>query len=190
MGFWGIPVSISSVATNPVDTDVSTVDTIHKMIAIARTSSSDSSVVHEVNTLLSNLHSNPSKREIARAIYLWIKSHVKFEEDEKILASQLGYEDVHQELLISPPVLLSMPKRMGDCDDFSMLAASMLLAAQIPCGFVTIAVDKNEPNRFSHVFVKCYLTDEGNAVNFDCSHGTHLGWMYKGPIYRYLEWKI
>ena len=187
--YWGMPVSIVSAVTDPIDTDRSTVETIQQMIALARSSASDPLITSIVNELLLSLPKNPSHKELARAIYYFVKRKVTFVEDEEILAKQLGYTDLAHELLISPTVLLRMPRPMGDCDDFSMLVASLLCAAQIPVRFVAIAVDPNEQFRFSHVYTRAYLADEDRWIALDCSHGSMLGWEKKEK-YRIAEFNV
>jgi hypothetical protein len=189
-GFWGLPIRLESRLTNPTNSDISTLDTIHQMIALAKTSATIPQVCYVVNSCLSNIRSNPSKRDIARAIWWWVKNHVKFCEDEDIVENKLGYADPNQELLISPAVLLSMPTPMGDCDDFSVLVASLLLCAHIPCWFVTVAVDDTTPERFSHVYVRAYLDDEGQYMAMDCSHGGVPGWETQRKVYRRQEWLV
>jgi transglutaminase-like putative cysteine protease len=186
MGYWGAPLLYHAVPTNPTNTDVSTVDTVRQMIVLARGASTSSRVIQAVSQILKSPNQQP--KELARAIYWWVKSHIKFVEDEPILARELGYTDVHQELLISPDRLLQMPTPMGDCDDFAMLTASMLLASGIPAKFVTIASDPDEPFRFSHVYAMANIP--GGWIGMDTSHGAQLGWEYRGTVYRRAEWIV
>ena len=177
-----------AVPTNPVDTDISTVDTIHQMIAIAKISSHSLLIASVIDSLLRTLPRHLSNTDLARAIFWWIKNHVRFESDEAILASQLGYKDPNQELLIPADTLLSMPIPMGDCDDFSMLGASFMLACHIPVWFVAVAVDPNEPNRFSHVY--CKILVDNIVVPFDSSHGPTFGWETRKDVFRRMEWEV
>ena len=188
VGFWGVPINVQSVLTNPMDTDVSTRDTIQRMIQIAKVSSQSPKVIEILDSLIRDLPRNPTQTDLARKVYWWIKNHVKFEEDESILANQLGYADPNQELLIPADTLLSMPQPMGDCDDFSMLAASFMVAAKIPVWFVAVAVDETEPWRFSHVY--CAVLVDNAVVPFDASHGSHLGWETKRHVFRREEWLV
>jgi hypothetical protein len=191
VGFWGLPIRLDIRPTDPINTDVSTVETIHQMIAIARLSATLPVIHSVVDSCLKTISSNPSKRDLARAIWWFVKKTVTFCQDEDILANEMGYEnDPNQELLIPPMTLLAMPVPMGDCDDFSTLMASILKCAQIPCWFVTIAVDEMEPERFSHVFVKCYLEDEGQFMSMDASHGNVPGWETQRQVYRRMEWLV
>lgn len=190
MSFWGTQINLNRVATNPNDSDVSTADTVHQMIALVRSCAYSPQITAIVNTLLRSLPQNPTNRDLVRAIYWFVKRTVKFTEDEDTLYNQLGYKDVHQELLIHPLVLLAMPQPSGDCDDFSMLCATLLVGSQIPCAFVTICADKSEPWRWSHVYVQAYLNDEKRWVTLDCSHGSQLGWEYSKEVFRKAIWKI
>lgn len=190
MGFWGIPVHIQSQASNPQDTDVSTAQTIHQMIALAKSSSTSPQIASIVNQCIASANSK-SHRDLVRAIFWWIKSHIQFVEDETIMAGVLGVDPAHldQELLIEPWVLVSMPQPMGDCDDFSTLLAACLVAAHLPCWFVTIACDPELPFKFGHVYVKVYLPDEGVTQYLDCSHGPIPGWE-QDKYFRKAEWRI
>lgn len=189
MGFWGSPIQLDVRPTNPMDTDVSTVDTLQQMKALAIESAPSPLIASVLNTcLVSTAKRNPSNREIARAIWWWVKNHVRFERDEVILARELGYEkDPNQELLIVPTTLIMMPTPMGDCDDFAMLTGALCLCAHIPYWYVAIAEDENEPNRFSHVYGKCYLPDEQRFMNMDVSFGTTPGWETSRTQYRRAE---
>ena len=143
-----------------------------------------------VDDCLSTLPVKFTKRDLARAIWWWVKGHVTFCQDEEIVANELGYKDPNQELLIPPITLLQMPTPMGDCDDFSLLTASLLKCAHIPCWYVAIAVDEMEPDRFSHVYIRAYLDDEEQMMAMDVSHGRVPGWETQRKIYRKMEWMI
>jgi len=82
---------------------------------------------------------------------------------------------------------LPVPVAQGDCDDYSMLAASMLLAEGIPCAFVTVAADSRDPSQFSHVYV---VSRRGGArIPIDASHGPSVGWETP-EFYRRSEWPV
>jgi hypothetical protein len=188
VGFWGVPIAVQSRPTDPINTDVSTVDTIQQMMALARVSSHSSKITSIVDSLIRNLPKKPSQLDLVRAIYWWIKNHIAFKQDEEILGEHLGYQDVNQELLIAPDLLLSMPNPTGDCDDFSVLAASFMLACKIPVWFVAVAVDQEQPKRYSHVY--CKVLADGEIIPFDASHGTTLGWETKQRVFRRMEWLV
>ena len=189
-GFFGRPIQLDGRATDPFNSDTSTADTLRQMIGIANVSAKDPLIASVVDSCLVNLSSHPSKRSIARAIWWWVKNHVTFIEDEEIVAKELGFQDPNQELLIPPITLLHMPQPTGDCDDFSLLTASLLKCAHIPCWFVAIAVDEVERFRFSHVYVRCYLDDEQTYMAMDTSHGSVPGWETSRRTFRKIEWAV
>lgn len=128
-----------------------------------------------------------SDREKAHAIFRWIKRNVKFVKDSSIIEKGPKLVDT-DEALIAPDRLLTMPKPQGDCDDFTQLASAMLWNAGIENSIVTIAADREEPQRFSHVYNQVSLRGVGE-VPFDSSHGKELGW--EAPVYfRKKVWKI
>jgi transglutaminase-like putative cysteine protease len=124
---------------------------------------------------------------LIRAIFWYVKRKIRFRLDEDIVYNELGEQDWNQELLIDPGLMLSMPNPEGDCDDFSLLCASMLCAAHIKCTYVTIAADPEMPQRFSHIYVAAYV--KSCRVPMDCSHGNLLGWE-TGKVYRKVEWDV
>ena len=92
-----------------------------------------------------------------------------------------------KELLIAPHALLSMPNPQGDCDDFSMLVATFLIAAGLRASFITICADPQDPDKWSHVYVKAYWN--GGSMYMDASHGEYPGWEY-GAWIKKREWNI
>jgi hypothetical protein len=110
-----------------------------------------------------------SQRDLASAIFYWVRGNVQFVEDETLMYEQLGVEPLHldKELLIVPPVLLAMPVPMGDCDDYSLLVASMLLCAGMRPYFVTVAAEEDDVRKFSHIYVCVCLSDEGTHMCLD-----------------------
>lgn len=190
---WTIPVSITETRTTPNDNHQSTIDTLRVMQSLARDAATSPAITRVVDSLIDKLRSNnPSKLELARLIYYWVKDRVRFKEDEQT-ALEIGYS--HQwmrhrfgiDLLIHPVALLSMRSPMGDCDDFSMLIAALLVAANIPCVFEVIAANEREPLDWSHVYVLANVN--GGWLPMDASHGTVLGWETR-TRFREMEWSI
>lgn len=188
MNFWGTPVQIVTMPTSPVDNDRSTLETIHQMIAIAGVCARDQRIHAIADNLIRSLPNKPTETDLARAIFWWIKNRVEFREDESILSREMGYSDPNQELLISPIALLAMPQPQGDCDDFSMLVATLCLATGIHCWYVTVAVDEESPNRWSHVYVQAMV--DGHRITLDASHGSCPGWETRRTKYRRAEWFV
>lgn len=126
-------------------------------------------------------------------IWRYVRSRVRFVQDE-VLATpfQRWYLDYIVETLIRPRDLLSLPVPVarGDCDDYSMLVASMALAMGYDnVRYVTVAADERDPQQFSHVYVAVY--HDGGRFVIDASHGLYPGWEVSGPgVYRKTEWPV
>lgn len=112
--------------------------------------------------------------EVISRVFTYIKQHVTFVEDDSQLA-EIFQVRKSRELLITPPVLLSMREPQGDCDDFSMLCCAMLMACGVSCHFITVAADRAQPMKYSHVYCLA-VTSDGREIPLDCSHGKYAGW--------------
>lgn len=113
-------------------------------------------------------------RAIAGAAFWWCKVYVRFVHHEFIIRQRLG-ESGHLQGLISPDVLVRMNNPEGDCAIFSECVAAFLTALGVPCEFVTVAVNPNEPQIFSHVYLYAVMPD-GSRLPLDASHGLYPGW--------------
>lgn len=177
------PFTVSSIATEPNNPDIQTADTIQRMRQIVKESISSPIVISATHQAL-GLDQHP-----VNAIYQFIKQNVTFSEDHEVVKRLFGQSQVTpfgEDLLITPQALISQIKQ-GDCDDFSMLAASMLAVAGIQSKFVTIAADNSLPDVFSHVYV---IANDGRGwIPFDASHGKYLGWEYQNAT-RKQYWNI
>jgi predicted transglutaminase-like cysteine proteinase len=182
-----IPISTYVYPTNPNDTDVSTADTIKVIKDLAKEYSSSVCITQAVNDATRNLSNYSKDRVIVRCVYYWIRKRIKFITDEE---NEEGYfkNPIHplgSEVLVCPDLLLKTG--MGDCDDFSLLLGAMLLNLGFMIKFVTVAADRNDPNKFSHIFLKTFLADEGSWIHLDASHGCLPGWRAT-DYYRIQEW--
>jgi hypothetical protein len=149
---------------------VVTEQTVRKMCEHIRAGVADPIVKNVAAQCVGKL-SKPADR--LSSIWFWVKSHIKFTQDD-VQIRRLFNEGDHFELLISPPVLLRMKKREGDCDDFTMLVLALATLAGFECGIVTLACDRRRPGEYSHVYGCAALP--GVLVPLDCSHGKHPGW--------------
>lgn len=163
------PVLISELQADLADSDVSTAQTVNAMAAHIRAALSDPVVQRVALTLAGG-----SRRETAARVWAWIKQNVRFVSDEEQLERLLGRAD-ELELLISPPVLLRARVRQGDCDDFTMLACSLLLSLGCPALIKTFKCERSDPGRWSHVCAAAVLED-GAVFPVDASHGDYAGW--------------
>jgi len=111
---------------------------------------------------------------LAESCWWWLKHAIKFVHHQKLLRAWLGKADELQ-LLISPDVLLKMEQPKGDCAVFTCLICAMLDALGVPWEIVTVAVDPNQPEIFSHVYPRAVL-ESGMRLALDASHGKYPGW--------------
>lgn len=173
--------------TNPFDSDVSAADTVAWLHALAQRYSHDPLVISAVQDTLQQAGADASDESQLRAVYYWIKTHVRFAEDEDILRS-LGADRLDKELIITPDLLLKMPEPMGDCDDLTLLIISMVAALGMEYRMVTVAAESNEPWRLSHIYPIVFDRDRGCWFAMDAGvNGKWPGWEAK-EIYRRLEW--
>lgn len=116
--------------------------------------------------------------DLCRSIYTWARSHVRFELDD-VKSEGAGFGSGN-EVLVRPVDLLRMFDPSEDCDGFSMLVVSMLLAARNMFGvdlrpsFCTLATQAQAPTEFTHVYVWVDVPGAGFAM--DASHGPSFGW--------------
>lgn len=85
---------------------------------------------------------------VAGALQNWVRSNIRYTQDV-----------LNVETLQSPDYTLQ--EGYGDCDDQSMLVASLLLAVSIPAGYCAVGTN-GEP--FSHVFAVAILRQHTQIV--------------------------
>jgi transglutaminase-like putative cysteine protease len=130
-----------------------------------------------------------------QAIFNYVKNRVRFVGDN-VTASpfQVNTTIPIVETLVRPRDLSVMCSgggqcsRAGDCDDFSMYGASLLLALGRDVRFVTVAADPSQPGIYSHVYVVVYRED-GTRLPMDLSHGPYPGWEVQ-QVTRREEWSM
>jgi hypothetical protein len=160
---FGGPVRVEKIPTNPYDSDVSTYATLQKLRRHAHNFADHPAVLNALTAACRAMPGSSSDRELAGAIFHFVRGTVTFCDDEALLFQVLGipYDQLDKELLIVPAVLLAMPHPMGDCDDYSLLISSMALAAGLEPYYVTVAADPAQGYRkFSHIYVAIKLSDE------------------------------
>lgn len=87
----------------------------------------------------------------AKAIYHWMLRNVKWERDPD-----------GKEMLRSP--IVTLDRRIGDCDDHAILIGSLLKSIGMPVRIVLIASRSFRPDIFNHVFVETFVPVEGKAT--------------------------
>jgi hypothetical protein len=143
-----------------------TAQTVERMQAHVALAIGHPTVVEACRNATAGLPRDASPRDIVEAVFAWVRRNITFRNDPP--------ED---ELLIDPRVLLELPRgrRLGDCDDFSMLGAAMLGTLGFRSRVVTIKADDRDPSHWSHVYLEVFLPN-GERVPFDSSHGLEAGW--------------
>ncbi len=181
--FSGLPVRIAA-AKRPDDDEAATAQTIVLMSAYAAEDSRHPWI--RAAALDATGQATDQRAQLA-AIHRWIRGRVRFVEDSELSRPFSSTPDA-DEVLVRPADLLAMPRPAGDCDDFSMLTAAMLLTLGIRPEYVTIAADPKAPHLYTHVYVVAHLAD-GTAVAMDTSHGSAPGWQAPAAG-KYRAWKI
>ncbi|MCX6596628.1 MAG: hypothetical protein NTV70_09705 [Acidobacteria bacterium] len=156
------------------DDDMQTATTLQTMAALTREDSTSPTLQRIAAQIAARATTAAEK---ANAVFSWVKSRVRFVTDEALVSGIMDRAD-EREVLVRPVDLLAMQDPRGDCDDFSMLAASLLLALGVPAFFKTVAAGR-DPHTFSHVYVVALVN--GELVPLDCSHGPRFGWEVATP---------
>lgn len=164
---WTGPVQLS-LAALPGESDEQTAATVAAMRRLAI----EDSRSPQIRDLAGRLPF-ASGRDYANAVYAHVRRLVRFRRDDAAARELPRGADVI-EVLIRPVDLVRMREPVGDCDDFAMLAAALLLARGVACSFATVAADTGDCSRYSHVYVVAH-TDAGD-VAIDASHGPYAGW--------------
>jgi hypothetical protein len=184
-----------SVQTVSDDPDQQVGVTIGLMCRYAQEDSRSPEIQHEAHAIASACLGD--KRRMIQEIWSRVQKKIQFLNDERtsqpiepLLSKTYGDAPV-VEILIRPRDMSRLSHRIGDCDDYSMYAASLLLALGIDCSFVTIAGNRNDPAHFSHVYVAAYPDGfSGERIAVDSSHGPYCGWEGKIEGARCREWKV
>lgn len=127
------------------------------------------------------------ERACAEAAFWFVRGLVRFQRDAQ-LVPDVPFAPEIIEVLIRPVDLLSMARPRGDCDDFCMALASLLVARGIGCSFATVAADPRDPSRFSHVYVVAHLA--GGDLPLDASHGRRPGWEVRNVYGKKRVWRV
>jgi len=129
-----------------------------------------------------------------KAVFWHVKRGLSFVRDE-IQAAPMQPNHAYPivEVLVRPVDMATMCadggcRRSGDCDDYAMYAAALLMNLGINVSFVTLAADSADPNRYSHVYLAAY--PNGVRVPLDVSHGEYPGWEAPNYYGKRTEWPV
>ncbi len=132
-----------------------------------------------------------------QAVWHRVKGQLRFVRDE---VSALPMQPYHNlpivEVLVRPVDMAALCgdgscRRTGDCDDYAMYAAALLMNLGIPVSFITLAADAADPSRYSHVYLAAYPEGRGGQrVAVDVSHGPYAGWEAPDRYGKKREWPV
>jgi hypothetical protein len=114
-------------------------------------------------------------------VWLAVKPHIRFRQDFDI-AADLQVDDSRKDSIVetfirpADQAMLIEARGAGveDCDGFTQFVACLLIALGVPCSLCVVAVDQEQPDRFSHIYVVAY--PNGQRIAMDVSHGAFPGW--------------
>lgn len=158
--------------------DEETAQTVSYMDELAAADSNDRAVLEATHEALSDagLNFQSSPLEIACAVYWWLKRTIRY-------VPTPGTSPLVDQTLITPCAVLAMPEPIGDCPQFSMLAAAMFRVCCIDSLFVTIAAEPKFPDQWSHIYNTVEVLP-GRYMPFDSSNGPEPGAEYARPFKR------
>ena len=158
--------------------DIETAQTISYMDELAAADADDPQVTAAFYDALSDagITTAAEPLQIAQAVFWWLKRNVR-------LVPTPGTSPLVDQTLISPSAVLAMPEPIGDCPQFSMLAAAMFRVACMNSLFVTIAAERSFPEQWSHIYNTVEVSP-GRFLPFDSSHGPEPGAEYARPFKR------
>jgi hypothetical protein len=116
-------------------------------------------------------------RICAVADFWWARHHLSFVHHEQMLLKWLNEADQLQ-LLIAPDALVRMVRPQGDCAIYCMLICAFLKCQGVPFEIVTLAVSRERPNEYSHVFCRAVLPN-GRRIPLDAGRSGNQK-MYPG----------
>lgn len=159
--------------------DEETAQTVSYMDELAAADASDRAVIAATAEALEDAgidarSSTPMQQ--ACAVYWWLKRTIRY-------VPTPGTSPLVDQTLITPCAVLAMPEPIGDCPQFSMLAAAMFRVLCIPSLFVTIAAEPRFPDQWSHIYNTVEI-GPGQFMPFDSSNGPSPGAEYAKPFKR------
>jgi hypothetical protein len=176
------------------DPDQQVADTISLMTRYVCEDSRNPTVIKDAATVA------PPGVDPIEAVFWHVKQLIRFQHDERTAEplssrlSKMGLADIPVvEVLIRPVDMVTWredtgQRQVGDCDDYAMLTAALLMAHGIRSSFVTAAADPRIPGQFSHVYVAAY--PGSGRIALDTSHGQYPGWEVSENVTRRQEWPM
>jgi hypothetical protein len=184
------------------DPDTATQQTVQEMCRQVQDAARDplvrSLAIHAVKTIRggplwlgSGVQPFESPRVMAESCWWWCKHRMRFKHHSgmfEVWSRDLGDPRTKLQLLISPDVLVRMRRMEGDCAIYTMMIAAMLDSLGLRWEICTAAVDRTQPDIFSHVWPRVVYPDGGREP-LDASHGRYPGWQVPAyDIHRLKVW--
>lgn len=134
--------------------DAGVAQTVEQMRALIDQALKDPSIIRLATDIVRSVPAFDEMGE-GQAIFNWVSRNIRFTRDP-----------VNKEKLYPPSELLKI--RAGDCDDISMMMATLLMAIGIPARLITVGDPTSpDPSQFSHVYVEGQI--QGVWVPFDAA---------------------
>lgn len=134
-----------------------TLETLAKMRALVREARTLPVIRNLAIAITAHVRNKDRAGEV-RAIHEWVKKNIRYVKDV-----------VGVETLTAPAYTLSL--KAGDCDDHSMLVASLLESIGHPARFAAVGTS---PERFNHVFTETRLGSRW--VSVETTEPVAIGW--------------
>lgn len=132
-------------------------DTLKVMVQLAKDGKKNGAIIEKGNELLMYIPPKAWFQEV-QALWQFVKDQIRYA------------RDVHDvETLYTPDQTLA--QRYGDCDDKSVLLASLLLATGHPTRFVAVGF---QPDDYSHVYPETLIGDLW--VPLETTEPVSIGW--------------
>ena len=158
--------------------DEETAQTVTYMDELAAADANDAAVAAAAAEALdqAGIDAGADPLRKAQAVYWWLKRTVRY-------VATPGTSPLVDQTLIPPCTLLAMPEPIGDCPQFSMLAAAIFRVLCMDSLFVTIAAEPAFPDQWSHIYNTVEVFP-GQYMPFDSSNGPEPGAEYAKPFKR------
>jgi Transglutaminase-like superfamily len=157
-----------------LDGDQGVAQTIAAMRGLVDQALRDPSIIRLATDIVRSV---PAHDEIGEAntIYQWVLSNIRFTKDP-----------VTKEKLYPPAELLKI--RAGDCDDITMLVATLAMAVGYPARVVTVSANGAAPEQFSHVYPEVEV--QGQWIPMDAARPDSMFGADPPMYYRKRAWSL
>jgi hypothetical protein len=164
------------------DPDTATIQTVQEMCRQIHQAAKDPLIAQIARRAVTTFRGGPGwalhysdseAQRAAESCWWWCKWNLKFKHHGDMFtmwSSDLGDPRTKLQLLIAPDVLVRMKRMEGDCAIYTMMLCALLESLGLPWEIMTLAVDHEQPEIFSHVCAR------SNGETLDASHGPRPGW--------------